>query len=426
MKLLAGRWQNTYTAPTLLETFSSQANVGIRWSLPGGVKRIEVTVKTRGKFDAFDRYKSHHGQRLAVYDSLFGRPIADGHIYEIVPDGGYVHYIADGPWKEHYRDKDTGGYASGTTVANIIKSTLTNHVTIVGSDQSNIDSTGTTRGTTWDVDPNGGSFPGDMIEDFLLMSDTAGNVWDYWLIPAPFAGASLGKPIAYLKARGENGAANWQFKRRDIQAGGFQQSRHIWDLVRDMRTYYGSTPTAGTTYTSTQTDLWTVDRVTTQSQFNVTQANQYSQMILAMFEKPVQQQSFTISGPFIRDASGNKWPLWEVVKRGRAYMRMADFYPQAETLGKTIDRTQTFCIVAMDYDYISNVLRITPDSPDARLDVLLARSGVEEAKGEMVDRARPVLSANDMVASINTDRQKFKRGNMRRPGGRLGGGITNW
>lgn len=428
-RLMAGRWANSYTSPALLENFANVANVGLRWSLPGGIKRIELTVRGKNKFDVFDRYYSHLGHRIAVYDGLFHQPIADGHVYEIVPDGAFVHYVAAGPWKEHFRDRDTTAYSALTTLTSAIGTALTDHVTIVSSDQSNLADMGTVVGGTWVVDANGGSFVGDIIEDFLLMSDSSGTVWDYWLVSAPFAGASLGKPIAYLAPRFNTADIDWQFGRRDVTAGGLQQSRHIWDLVRDMRTYYGPTPSAGSTYLSAETDLWTVDRVDTQSSFSSTQANQYSQMVLAIYEKAVQQQSFTLSSPYILDGSGARWPLWEVVKRGRSYMRMTDFHPQNQLLGRSVDRAQTFCVVAMDYDYLSNSLRITPDRPDARLDVMLARSaGVEEAKGEMISREHPVLSADDLAATMNDRRskKKFKKGNMHRGGAQSMPGGMVW
>jgi hypothetical protein len=84
------------TAPA--EMFDSIADLGARWSLPGGLQKLQLTIKGKSRADVYERYRDHLGHRIAVYDSLIDRYIA-GQVYEIITDGNYVDYICAGGWR---------------------------------------------------------------------------------------------------------------------------------------------------------------------------------------------------------------------------------------------------------------------------------------------------------------------------------------
>lgn len=385
-RLYAARFADDDSSPALLEFVEQPANVGIRASLPGWVKTIEVTLRAGSRIEAYERYRTHLGQRLAIADHLLDRPVAEGRIYEIVPDGRYVHYICAGPWKEHERELDVTSYTTTNSLDTVIKAMLTAHVSVLSSDQSNIDANSTQIGSVWDTKSStGGITPAEAITELLEMSDSSGNVWDYWVIPEPFTGVTLGQYLPYYKARSESAAINWQCDLADLKS--ISQSRHIWSLARDVTVYYGSSPTATAGSISTEADLWTVQTAPRQARFALTQGNQHEDKVLAVYEKPIQQQDFTIGAGMIRDSAGARWPLWELIKRGPGYIRINDLYPTADLFDKSVDRLRTFFMAALDYDYSSNALRVVPDNPDSRLDALMAReNNIAEARGEMVQR----------------------------------------
>lgn len=385
-KLYAARYEDSDSNPAMLEFIEQPANVGIRASLPGWVKTIEVTVRAGSRLDAYYRYKEHLGQRIAILDHLLDRPVADGRIYEVVPDGRFVHYICAGPWKEHERELDVTSYTTTNSLDTVLKAMLTAHVSVLSSDQSNIDANSTQIGSVWDTKSStGGITPAEAITELLEMSDSSGNVWDYWTISDYLDGVTLGQPIPYYKARSAAATVNWRCDLADLRS--ISMSRHIWSLQRDVTVYYGTSPTATAGSISTETDLWTVQTAPRQARFALTQGNQHEDKVLAVYEKPIQQQDFTIGAPLIRAANNAGWPLWELIKRGPGYIRINDLYPALTTFGKSLDRESVFFTNALDYDYSSNTLRVVPDNPDSRLDALLAReNNITEAKGEMVQR----------------------------------------
>ena len=343
-------------------------------------------MRAKSRLDAYERYRTHHGQRLVIADNLSNQPVAAGRIYEIEPDGRWVHYIAAGVWQEHERELDVSSYTSTTETDDVIKTALSDHVDPVSTDTSNVDATGTDIGTEWTTRAStGGIYTSRLITELLEMSDSSGNIWDYWCIEAPFDGIGINKPIPYLKARSESAAIDWQVRLADLS--GKTLVRHIWNLTRDITTYYGATPTATAGSTSAETDLWTVEKAPRAELFSLTPANQFEDKELAVFEKPVQQQDFAIGAPWIRDGVNARWPLWEMIKRGPGYIRINDLYPTAELLATSSDRTNVFFTAALDYDYASNTMRVVPDLPDRRLDALLGREkALTEVGGEMVER----------------------------------------
>lgn len=125
---------------------------------------------------------------------------------------------------------------------------------------------------------------------------------------------------------------------------------------------------------STSQNYWQVERAEFKKSLSRNQATAYATTLLAA--SPSQTQSFTITAPYIRDRYGAKWPLWEVISRGRSYIRITDLHPTVELFGRSSDSLSVFLITALDYDYPTNTLRVQVDVADPRLDVRLKRNGI--------------------------------------------------
>lgn len=118
--------------------------------------------------------------------------------------------------------------------------------------------------------------------------------------------------------------------------------------------------------------------------FRAEQAGSYADQLIDFYGIPVQQQSFVITAPFIRDASGSRWPLWEVVAQGGGVLQVTDLYPAAVQISGSLDSLTTFFITALDYDHTTNRLQVRVDSTDGRLDAQLRMAGI--LGGEMIAR----------------------------------------
>lgn len=210
--------------------------LGVRCSLPGWVQRVEFIERKPSYLGAVDAYNEDHGQRVALIDSM-GTVIVCGWIYEVVPDGLFNHYVAGGGWKRHFDELDTTEFDPADTIDDVITDTVTNHVPALTADYSHIAGSGTAVGSIYQVEQLAGSYPGDIIETLLAISDGSANVYDYWLESRPLAGTTLRYPLAYLQARAAAGTPDWRVGRRDL-AGNPLSARHIWDLKTRITTRY--------------------------------------------------------------------------------------------------------------------------------------------------------------------------------------------
>jgi hypothetical protein len=237
-KLLATRYDTART--TWLETFDELANVGVRWALPGGLQRMELTVKARSKLDAYERYRTHLGDGFALFDSWnLTRPLVDGWGYEVVPDERHVHYIIAGPWKrltDEYEDDNPDRTTPPATDA-YLKAALTAHAPAVSSDQGNIISTSINMPEGWEVDPDTGTVLQDIVKDIQAMgTSTTGQIIDFFFRSARVNGFQLQAPIPYLGARSTSVGHWWQVEQKDLRD--ITYGRNIWDLANDVQIWY--------------------------------------------------------------------------------------------------------------------------------------------------------------------------------------------
>ena len=236
MSLSVARYYSAARTGTF-EVYRQPANLGVRWALPGGLQRLEFSVRKQNYFSGYRAYENQLGDGVALFDTPLYRPVVDGWIYEVVPDGRHVHYICAGGWKRMSDQYETGNPSATTDHTDVyLKSVLTNHAPAISTDQSNIDDTGTDIGE-YRVDEIQGATPQEIVRDLLKMgTSTGGEILDFWLVPARLDGTDLQAPLPYLKARASGVGIDYQVNRRDLRDLDF--SRHIWGLANDVETYY--------------------------------------------------------------------------------------------------------------------------------------------------------------------------------------------
>jgi len=256
-QLFAARYNNY--GDELKEVIYQPSNLGVRWALPGGMQRMELTVRANSRDDARNRYNEGLGERWALLDAWLDRPICDGWCYEIVPDGRHVHYIISGSWKRHEGRKVTSDPAATTTNTNIYWSSImtsvgdafiklnTNYMEDTGTDVGNYQVTLETTPPTMKK----------VMGDLLAMGNSSNEVLDYWLVPNSMNGVYPQLPLPYLVGRDNTATASWQVKARDLSA--LDMSRNIWDMVNYFDVLYTQITTVSSGGTDGSTSIVVAD-----------------------------------------------------------------------------------------------------------------------------------------------------------------------
>lgn len=247
--LFAYRFQNNDTSASLLEQLRHPEKVGVRWSLPGGLQRMEVMIKANNKFDMYNRMNNHAGHRVALVGRGSSHPIA-GWIYETQPAGANrVMYIIYGGWRRHEDIYDTTIYTPTNTNGNVVSTLLTDHCAFYSGDASHITLTGAAIGG-WTVEDETGSKVRDVILDMIDLSDSSNNVWDYWLKDETIDSGKLRQMIPYFAPRSKSASINWQVDLKDLRS--LEMSRGIVERKNDVTIYYdtvGGSATGGSATT---------------------------------------------------------------------------------------------------------------------------------------------------------------------------------
>ena len=219
-----------------LENIEHPANVGVRWALPGGLQRMEITVKARSRQDAYERFARHIGHGMVLYDDWRGM-FGDGWVYEVVPDGRHVHYVVEGGWKRlsdrYYMVAPTAGQATDA----YLKAALAAGAPAANSDQSNIRATGVTM-DGWLPSNEGGETVQDIVKAILQMgTTTSGAILDFWFTTGGWNGILPGLPLPILASRATaDHADNFQVDMRDLRDA--TMGRNIYDMANSIIVYY--------------------------------------------------------------------------------------------------------------------------------------------------------------------------------------------
>lgn len=239
-QLLAGRFENDDSGAAPLEIFHNAQIHGVYWSLASfGVDRFELTVPTKNKLDAYERYSTHLGQRMALFSNDIRRPIG-GNIVEVtLQAGNRVRYVVQGPG---YRMKSTRilrTYPATTSLKNVVENITYRYMPYANNyDYTHIYTNSLTVGG-WGVKRPEGSTPAEAIEEICNFSDASYRIRDYWLIDEPFAGTNLQKYTAWYRPRVATAEPSWLVSVSDLQDGGAGLTRSLRDMTTSVKIYYG-------------------------------------------------------------------------------------------------------------------------------------------------------------------------------------------
>jgi hypothetical protein len=250
-KLLAGIFENSDTSSELIEQFFDIESGGVDWDVYDfGVTRIEVVIKAKGQYDAYDRFKSHQGKRIALYTSSLYR-VASAKIYAVkwLP-GDRVQYIAYGPNWDCERSFIVKMFDSTDTISDTI-SYISGKIPVANDNTDNIVTNSTTL-SGWNPSFPQGSYPSDAIRELIAMSDSSSRLYDFRLIDEPMKAGSIRQYTPYYTYRDSSASADWVVKQKDLS--GLSLSRDIENFANIVRVWYGliegtSTSVASTTMT---------------------------------------------------------------------------------------------------------------------------------------------------------------------------------
>lgn len=239
-KLLAARFENDDDSAAPLEQFRDVQVLGIYWGLPSfGLDRFEITVPANSRYDAYNRYDSHLGQRMALFSNDCRRPIA-GNITEarIVP-GNRVRYVVQGPGYRMGARKILRSYAAATSLKNVVENIVYRYMPFANNtNYDNIYTNSVTVGG-WGVKRPEGSTPAEAIEEILSFSDASYRIRDFFLADEPFSGVNLQKFTAWYQPRVTTATPAWIVRLSDLAGDSESAARSLRALTTSVRIYHG-------------------------------------------------------------------------------------------------------------------------------------------------------------------------------------------
>lgn len=237
MTLYADLWDNDYASPGHVARLGEVLDLSADWGLPGGLKSFTVPVLRRGRAAVYTSYSEWDGYRLIISDHFGDRPILDGTVVDLQPRGSIVIVTASGPIWRLFDDLEKDAPGASDVSSDVIKTALTDHATIISSDQSNIVTT--TMPATGFTLPVQGMHVGRLIEEMLLAGDGSGNPLLFWLEFPPFdVEGKPQKPVAHLEALAAGSDVDWQVWARDKVVGSNSLGRDISDLATSVTATY--------------------------------------------------------------------------------------------------------------------------------------------------------------------------------------------
>ena len=211
------------------EHFTDPSELSIRWALPGGINRIEITIKARSKDDAYRRYIEHLGDTFGIYDTSC-HSVITGQCYEVIPDGRHVTYVCAGHFKRANDDfYNVGDFPATGNTDVIIEDILTDSVAITSADQTNIGASSVPIGG-WIPDHTPGTYAGNAIAELALVGNNANKMMDFYFVDQILDESKLNLPIPYFKSRSATASPDWIFSVEDLAPNGLTMARNIWNL----------------------------------------------------------------------------------------------------------------------------------------------------------------------------------------------------
>lgn len=238
-RLLCARFENNDTNAAMLEQFESIEDAGIRWDVDDlGISRIEVTVNRSSSYAAYDSFRNHQGQRLALYTD-WSHLVMSGWIMEAEwLTANQVRYVAKGPHIRMLEMYINRFYPPTTTVTETIEDTLTYYTRIWDGDTSNLYNN-TTILDGWSPNQPQGEYPRDVIKAMLATSTPTFDITQFTWKDNPMKAGALGKFGATYSTRNKgNVTPDWIVYRRDLDK--LQLSRSINEITTVGRIWYGA------------------------------------------------------------------------------------------------------------------------------------------------------------------------------------------
>lgn len=131
---------------------------------------------------------------------------------------------------------------------------------------------------------------------------------------------------------------------------------------------------------TTTSDYWSVVHREKRMEMSQAQAEEYRDQLYALYNAAQLQQAFVISAPTIQDGNGVRHALWEPFFGTSFYFRADNLFIDEAVFNDSDDRANSFMVIAMDYSYARNRLRLVPSTSDSRLDAILGQAGIVDGQ----------------------------------------------
>lgn len=226
---------NLYTqAGVPVESFGQRFDgLGVRCDLPGWLQKLWFNTPTRHGADASNRLKTHQGLKAVVFDNL-NTVIATADVRAVRRIGRLVRYECTGAWERHNDEFYTTEIDPAWSVRTLLRSMISNSVPAVHENAANFVNNGTAVGEygAQAILDGPGLRVRESIPELLDISDSSGNIYDYWVQPRPFLrGFIPQKDAAYYQIRSETGNADFTVTQGDLEQSAAEQEAHIYRLA---------------------------------------------------------------------------------------------------------------------------------------------------------------------------------------------------
>jgi len=349
----------------------------LRSAIPGGLQQISFNIAD-DYVGAYRRAYDHIGTSIYVFDNACTPPVGEGIVLEPGISEAGNRIVVAGPWQAYCFSQvynNTADWITAGQTGAQIEDILTNECPGISTDLDNIDEPGTNN-FPWQ--PSDNSYPGDLIEFLMSLSDANNDEWYFWIQSAPMYGAAARSPIAWFK-KATDVPGSFICWRENMSPGGLDLTPSLRDLANDVRAMWqdatgiqnqtGSVVDADSQARYGLRERWDYDL----GKAPATAATQYRDLLLARFKDPQQSASFRLNS-WIYDKWGGRWPSWRLIADFPCMFSVVDLIPDTlHTTGFWLDNQRTFMTLAAEYNYDSNVLTVVPDTEDNRADAMLAR-----------------------------------------------------
>jgi hypothetical protein len=266
------------------------------------------------------------------------------------------------------------------TTSEVIKEALTDEVPVLSSDQSNIDETNTVIGGWETPIEEGGMYPSVFIEKMASFSDTSNRQWNYWVANQRFDVTSPQKGVPHFEAQVNSGSFDWDIENWMISAGNPMATRSIEEMRNHVRIIYRDmedddliTITDAAQDNDSQDKYWRREAVVSGGDAVPSVAEKYRDLYLNKFKDALMAEPIVISAPYILRRSGARVPLWTPIKESKSYFRLSELFPSLDLFDSSWDRLRSGQAMSMEYESVSNTLRVHLDQESNELDALIAR-----------------------------------------------------